>query len=489
MTTISEADLQQQLHAWLGAQSRDAETLQRALNAVYRDRPHAQSFEEVLRRLLLTVAHTHEAQVGATIGRLEEILNRLLDDIQEARGVRGEGRPAAQRQADLQALSGALNELSTFQDHVRSMVGKDPAQLRAMMRGILAGREAGPPTSAAQTATVAAEAASVALNRSRSRGDAVLSEGRQVEKAWRQGYSSERPGDHPRPLSWPQHPALVEAMTEMIQAMNDYQAAWHATPEAAAQAVDDLQEAVAKGRDRLRGMARRFEEHSTLDPIPPTHPIPAGHTPAPGTPAANALEVRRRLAHPAITDQAPAAQLFDALEFGPLEVTAEGKLGEPLERSGLEAYALSPSQIAALPTDPPWLAARLAELVDGWQRAHLVGAGFGGETFAGLMMSSNGVNQIAQNRGIEKFLRAAAEHSHEVDVMINARGRRLAIPLADGSFEYIDVLGSLHYNVATPAAPGFLDFTIAMDPDGAWHVTHDLPSGTPGADVPLGGAQ
>lgn len=94
--------------------------------------------------------------------------------------------------------------------------------------------------------------------------------------------------------------------------------------------------------------------------------------------------------------------------------------------------------------------------------------------------------QLAQ---LKKFLRAAAEHSNEVDVIIHTHGRRLAIPLADGSFEYIDVLDSLHYNIATTVPPGFLDLTITIGPDGAWRVTHNLPSGTPGADVPLSGTR
>jgi hypothetical protein len=168
--------------------------------------------------------------------------------------------------------------------------------------------------------------------------------------------------------------------------------------------------------------------------------------------------------------------------FHPIEAGATGTLRDPVPRLGLEKALPDIAEIAGWVTDPPELAGRLAALFHEWQRAHEVGAGFGGEFAEGLMLASWGVNQEAQNRGIEKFLRAAHDREFRADVTIKASGRRLAIPLADGGYEYVDVLTSVVYGVHAKGGKT-VPFGITMEPSGRWHVTHRLPAGTPGADV------
>ncbi|WP_462202696.1 polymorphic toxin type 4 domain-containing protein [Frankia sp. CcWB3] len=255
-----------------------------------------------------------------------------------------------------------------------------------------------------------------------------------------------------------------------------------------------LREVVHRANEVLRSFGRRFEVlHGGSERIPPTRPVPpaAEAALAPGSPGALAVAARRRVA--ALTATASPSHLFDALEFAPLDVTASGGLGAPLARDlpgiGLEALALTPEQIRALPTNPPWLASRLAAAVEGWERAHLVGPGFGGELFAGLMLAPEGVNQTAQNRIIEEALRVAATVVADPEVTVRAEGRRLAVPLRDGSFEFVDVLHRVTYDLDQPSGVPLL-FVIEVQPDGHWRVTqNDLPPGSFRGDAPTSGTR
>jgi hypothetical protein len=109
------------------------------------------------------------------------------------------------------------------------------------------------------------------------------------------------------------------------------------------------------------------------------------------------------------------------------------------------------------------------------------------------MLAPHGVNQLAQNKGVERILREAAAAGRSaggspVAVTVSATGRRLAVPLASGGFEAVDVLTSVRYEIPRPAGPP-LHVRIDVEPSGAWRVTHDLPTGAWPAGTPLRGAR
>ncbi|KLL09610.1 polymorphic toxin type 4 domain-containing protein [Protofrankia coriariae] len=204
---------------------------------------------------------------------------------------------------------------------------------------------------------------------------------------------------------------------------------------------------------------------------------------------ARADSIRTRLtATPSIADL-PRAQLLDELRLGGLDVVAEGSLREPIARAGLEKAQLRPAQIAGLKTVPPRLATRLAKLLERWQRAHLVGPGFGTELVEGIMLAPDGVNQLVQNRGFEDALRRAHGLGADVPLTARAKGRRLAIPLRDGTTEVVDVLESVHYEIPREGREP-VRFDITVSPDGRWSATHhgSLDGYWP-ADVPLAGTR
>jgi hypothetical protein len=154
----------------------------------------------------------------------------------------------------------------------------------------------------------------------------------------------------------------------------------------------------------------------------------------------------------------------------------------------LQGYTLGEGGIRALATDPPGLADRLADVVAGWERAHMVGPGFGSEEFLGIMLAPWGVNQVAQRQGIEAFLRWARDNGYTTDPFIRAAGRRLAIPLEGGGYDYVDILTSIHYEIPRAGALA-LTFDITVQPDGSWTVVHNLPPVASCADIPLSGSR
>jgi hypothetical protein len=118
-------------------------------------------------------------------------------------------------------------------------------------------------------------------------------------------------------------------------------------------------------------------------------------------------------------------------------------------------------------TDPPGLAARLAKMFQNYERAHLVGPGFGGELAEGIMHAPTELNQEWQNRIVEGFLRNQAEAGRSVDVTVTATGQRLAIPLANGTFRHVDVLTSVTYVVhGADGTARAVTFAVEMPPSG-----------------------
>lgn len=483
--------------------------------------------EQLVRDLLDDVAARYASEMGAHIDAIVEHRKQLGEIVNAAT----RGTPPVEDVDVL--LDGLRGHLDALRD-LPSYVAEHPPQLDPALILALVGDASGaaappvetgvPPGSALAGPDRPADAASIArrppartpdpppgreveysepfgpmaplsLKHSRQRGEQMLDWGREVLEAWRSGETLEPEGVKPVDVPWTDHPLLHEHMGRIEEAMAAYQRADHTDPGAAFHAVDVLRRVVSDGNEILRSFGHRFDAPPADARHAPIKPVPSGAHLQPGSAAADAVRIRDRLTGhrrgggrptgPAL-QRAPAHMLFDAMALEDLEVTASGRLGEPLDRRlpGMDAskYARSVGQLAKLETQPTWLAARLAELVKGWQRAHLVGPGFGGELFAGLMLAPEGVNQVAQNQGVEDFLRRAADWrgTGDVAVQVTARGRRLAIPLQDGSFEDVDVLSSVRYEIPRRNGPPLV-YEILVAPNGKWRTKHNLPSGAPGA--------
>ena len=264
-----------------------------------------------------------------------------------------------------------------------------------------------------------------------------------IEHAHASGYTIERSGRSIE-LGWSDHPVLIGQLEKMRTARETFadivdKLGVPPDPAAYQAATRRLLAVVSETNEVLRSFGKRFE-------------VTAEHVPiadeATAAARANALHHRNS-----------AEKVFDALAVAEVKARAVGELGEPLARRlpglGLEKKAaLSVSRVRKLKTSPKWLARRLGDLLRGYQRAHLIGPGFGGEATAGLMLAPHGVNQLVQNKGIEKLLRDAAALG-EVHIVAVARGRELAIPMANGTFESIHVLEEVTYLVRDVApSPG-----------------------------------
>ena len=176
-----------------------------------------------------------------------------------------------------------------------------------------------------------------------------------------------------------------------------------------------------------------------------------------------------------------------------IKVTADGRVGEPLARNlpgvGLERYMLTARDLGELSTNPPGLAGRLAHLLRGYHRAHLIGPGFGGEMFEGMMLAPAGVNLEAQNEGVEHFIRQVRQIGVEPSLTACASGQQLIVRLAGGGVEHVDVLRRVEY-VITGTLGGRDPVThrvvidISAPPDGRPKITtNTIPANAPGGDV------
>jgi hypothetical protein len=69
-----------------------------------------------------------------------------------------------------------------------------------------------------------------------------------------------------------------------------------------------------------------------------------------------------------------------------------------------------------------------------WEWAHLWGPGFGDEAAAGIMLAPRGVNQIAQNRGIEGYMRELGKRARAArgDVRVKATATSWGNPTPRG---------------------------------------------------------
>ncbi len=139
---------------------------------------------------------------------------------------------------------------------------------------------------------------------------------------------------------------------------------------------------------------------------------------------------------------------------------AEGEVTEGLDRTlpevGLERYLDSSGDLPQLGFRRT-LRQRLAAMFRGYQRAHMVGPGFGSELLTGLWLAPDRFNLRSQNRGIEAIIRKASDLGWHVEVAIEAVGKRLRLPLEDGTFTEITILESIGYEVrysTTGGEPG-----------------------------------
>lgn len=141
MSFVSRAALREGLTAFV-RDSSSMESLDRAMRLLYRDlpRPSVQSLAELV---LLSIVRGHEVRTQGVLGRLNEALARVLDDLDALRAGRSiEGRTAGLRTQDLTSIAQAMEELRTLEQLVRELLDGDPswaAQLRAELSAGLAG--------------------------------------------------------------------------------------------------------------------------------------------------------------------------------------------------------------------------------------------------------------------------------------------------------------------------------------------------------------
>ena len=169
------------------------------------------------------------------------------------------------------------------------------------------------------------------------------------------------------------------------------------------------------------------------------------------------------------------------------EVGASGTVSDSLAKRGGYEHALpTPSDIAKWPTEPRGLAAKLAELLAGFQRSHLVGPGAGTELRSGLVLAPEVVNQVIQNLGIEAFIRPwgrAQVEGQPLDhrVEIRAQVRDIQVPLHDGSTRVITVLAAETYVIHGPE--GSYELSFVVNGNDIEITRNTIPRDAPGGDV------
>ncbi|WP_125130397.1 polymorphic toxin type 4 domain-containing protein [Microbacterium sp. 10M-3C3] len=476
--TVTSEGLRSALRAAAHDEPAQMQSLRRAIEQAGGLRLGTDSLDDILVRVLMTAARGHGREMERVTDSLREALMRILDDLELARGNRPGVAPRAEalRHADLERIAQTIEMLETFDDYVRRQAQNADSDLAHALDDLL------PPDPIS------------ARNRALSRGADALERAEAIARAYAEGRTVEAAGLG-LPLTNPRDPALTRTMQRLRAAIDRYRANPGTDAAAAEAAASELARMTNYAGEHLRANASGFEVSSLDDVLPPSRP-PRADAPGAVHEAHEAAQAARETlrARPDLVTSAPAAELFDALQSGSPEFRAEGTMREGLARGevpgvGLEGYMISAGEVGRLRTEPPGLAARLASFLFGWQRAHLVGPGFGSELFAGLALAPEGVNQIAQRQGIELLIRHLRDTGADPHATITAKVRRLAVPLASGSPEAVDVLSSIRYEVTTSGRPAKVTFEITVHPDGSWSVTHDIPPGLPGADVALAGAR
>jgi len=139
VTLVSRAALREGLTAFVQS-SPAMESLERAMQLLYRDRPRP-SVQSLAELVLLSIVRGHELRTQGVLGRLNEALAGVLDDLDALRAGRSiEGRTAGMRTRDLTAIAQALEDLNTLEQQVRFMMEGDDtwaAQLRSELAAAL----------------------------------------------------------------------------------------------------------------------------------------------------------------------------------------------------------------------------------------------------------------------------------------------------------------------------------------------------------------
>jgi hypothetical protein len=239
---------------------------------------------------------------------------------------------------------------------------------------------------------------------------------------------------------------LANRMNAIGAALKKFNRSKSTDPVERLMALAKLQEEIARGMDTLRALAPTFS------------------------------------ADPEILGDPHPSALIAGLHEQTVAVAATGDVSEPVPRLDREAALYSVGELAGLPTKPKGLAGALATLLAGYHRAHLVGAGFGGELGKGIMLAPSDVNLGAQNNGVELLVRTAAELGVELTVDVKATGRRLIVPLADGSVVNIDVLTKVEYKIMGLRKGVSVEIDVTGPPNGSAIVRTDVPSGAAGAE-------
>jgi hypothetical protein len=278
----------------------------------------------------------------------------------------------------------------------------------------------------------------------------VAALGREVATAYQRGETLDG-----RRLPDPNRPELAEAMRTMQAAADEYRDTSPTDPIARLEALLRLRDAVARAGETLRVYGPGF-----------TSDVAQG--------------------------AAKESTLVPGQQEIPLDVRASGDITEPLARDlpgvGLEKYMLRPEELATLPTTPASLGRRLARLLRGYHRAHLVGPGFGSELWEGLMLAPENVNLKVQNKGVEAFIRSAAQAGVDVHLDTQATGRRIEVRLTDGTTERVDILSRVEYTIRGSIGEGDpvtyrVEIDVGPPPAGQVSVKSDIPEGAVGGEV------
>ena len=467
---VTVEGLQAGLRAFMRDEHEAVASLRRAIDAAG-GLPPGRTLEQVLEVALLAAAQAHERRTEGIATRMRDALARVLDDVDATRGTSPTGprpagvRPTEARVADQRAIAGALDDLETFDAFVRRTAGT-------------AGDSADDVAHAVDDLVLTDPGA--ALRRAASRGASTVQDAEQILAAWARGLTVEAEGGW-RHVTNPGDPALAATMRRLQAAVDAYHARPGTDAASAIAAAERLRRMTSQAGEELRAAASDFSATRAGEILVPNRPPEPGRVLGPelqrGLDAAVAARERVR-ARPDLATTAPAADVFTALEVATPGYRAEGTTRQPLGRTtrgvGLERAFLRPSEIGALRSETPGLAARLASLMRDWERAHMVGPGFGSELFEGLALAPWGVNHQAQNDGIEAVIRALHESGADPQAVVQANTRTLVVPLVGGGFQEFDVLSSVRYDVTAPGHGTFF-FDVQVRPDGSWNVTHNVP--------------
>ncbi|NEW69879.1 hypothetical protein [Streptomyces rhizosphaericus] len=120
-TRIDTARWLKELREW-GSRHRGMRAVTRALERTYGPVEAGRISTALVERLLIRALAAHEGRLTVSSTRIEEILNRLMEDREALRGGGRPVRPGAEQTADLRELEQQLQGLATFEQSVREMI-------------------------------------------------------------------------------------------------------------------------------------------------------------------------------------------------------------------------------------------------------------------------------------------------------------------------------------------------------------------------------